>query len=78
MLDFIENGSNSDPSLKTIQLETVKLAYHDVGEGPLVVLLHGFPDTAYTWKDTQTILKKRRLSQCCTLFTWIFPFRNPT
>ena len=77
MLDFIENGSNSDPSLKTIQLETVKLAYHDVGEGPLVVLLHGFPDTAYTWKDTQTILKNVGYRSVAPYLRGYFPSEIP-
>lgn len=25
------------------------IAYHSMGDGPLVICLHGFPDTAHTW-----------------------------
>ena len=32
-----------------IDANGVKLAYLEQGEGPLVVLVHGFPDTAHTW-----------------------------
>src|ERR1700761_8506930 len=29
----------------------LKFAYLEEGTGPLVLLLHGFPDTAHTWDD---------------------------
>lgn len=29
----------------------VKIHYASLGEGPLVVMLHGFPDFWYTWRD---------------------------
>ena len=32
-----------------IDANGVKLAYLEQGKGPLVVLVHGFPDTAHTW-----------------------------
>ena len=31
-------------------LESVRLHYVELGEGPLVVLLHGFPEFWYTWR----------------------------
>jgi pimeloyl-ACP methyl ester carboxylesterase len=36
----------------------VKLHYRTVGEGPLLVLLHGFPDYWYTWRDQMPALGK--------------------
>jgi pimeloyl-ACP methyl ester carboxylesterase len=36
----------------------VKLHYVTAGEGPLVVLLHGFPDYHYTWRDQIPALAK--------------------
>ncbi len=36
----------------------VKLHYRSMGEGPLVVLLHGFPDYWYTWRDQMPALSK--------------------
>jgi len=34
---------------KTIQANGLRFAYLEQGTGPLVLLIHGFPDTAYTW-----------------------------
>lgn len=36
----------------------VKLHYVTAGEGPLLVLLHGFPDYHYTWRDQMPALSK--------------------
>jgi pimeloyl-ACP methyl ester carboxylesterase len=35
--------------LSFIEANGVRFAYLEEGEGPLVLLLHGFPDTAHTW-----------------------------
>ena len=34
-----------------VEANGLKFAYLEEGSGPLVVLLHGFPDTAHTWDD---------------------------
>lgn len=34
---------------RTIEAAGLRFAYLEEGEGPLVLLFHGFPDTAYTW-----------------------------
>ena len=34
----------------------VKIHYASVGEGPLVVMIHGFPDFWYTWRDQMDAL----------------------
>lgn len=34
-----------------------KIHYASVGEGPLVVMVHGFPDFWYTWRDQMETLK---------------------
>jgi epoxide hydrolase 4 len=36
----------------------VKIHYVTMGKGPLVVLLHGFPDFWYTWRDQMPALAK--------------------
>ena len=33
----------------------VTIHYVSLGEGPLVVMIHGFPDFWYTWRDLVTI-----------------------
>src|SRR5262245_43165901 len=37
----------------------VKIHYVTLGTGPLVVMLHGFPDYWYTWRDQMPVLAKR-------------------
>jgi len=36
-----------------------ELAYQDIGDGPPVVLLHGFPQSAYVWRDLAPLLSSR-------------------
>ncbi|HSF15203.1 MAG TPA: alpha/beta hydrolase [Vicinamibacteria bacterium] len=36
----------------------VKIHYASLGEGPLVVMLHGFPDFWYSWRDQMAALEK--------------------
>jgi pimeloyl-ACP methyl ester carboxylesterase len=40
-----------DPAVKKIQANGLEFAYLEAGEGPLVLLLHGFPDNAHTWDE---------------------------
>jgi pimeloyl-ACP methyl ester carboxylesterase len=37
----------------------VKIHYASLGEGPLVVMIHGFPDFWYTWRDQMEALSGR-------------------
>src|SRR5262245_16010768 len=39
-----------------LEANGVRFAYHEVGSGPLVVLIHGFPDTPQTWDATSAAL----------------------
>ena len=41
----------ADPSHEETIINGVRLHYVEAGEGPLVVLLHGFPDHWYAWRD---------------------------
>ena len=41
-----------------VQANGLRFAYLEQGEGPLVLLLHGFPDTAHTWDRTQAELAR--------------------
>ena len=34
----------------------LRFSYLEAGEGPLVLLLHGFPDNAYTWERQMSVL----------------------
>lgn len=41
-----------------VDSDGVKLHYVTAGKGPLVVLLHGFPDFSYTWRDQMPALAR--------------------
>ncbi|MBS0263773.1 MAG: alpha/beta hydrolase [Planctomycetes bacterium] len=41
-----------------VDSDGVKLHYVTAGQGPLVVLLHGFPDFSYTWRDQIPVLAR--------------------
>jgi pimeloyl-ACP methyl ester carboxylesterase len=38
--------------ISTVTANGLRFAYLEAGQGPLVLLLHGFPDTAHTWDAT--------------------------
>jgi len=40
----------------TVPLRDLRLAVHAAGEGPAVVLCHGFPDLAYGWRHLMPAL----------------------
>lgn len=39
--------------------EGVKIHYVTIGKGPLVVMLHGFPDYWYTWRNQMEVLSEQ-------------------
>lgn len=47
-----------DPGIKIIHANGLNFAYLEEGQGPLVLLLHGFPDNAHTWDLTMDQLAK--------------------
>jgi len=42
--------------MNSVRANGLELAYLEQGTGPLVVLIHGFPDTAHTWDATMPAL----------------------
>lgn len=40
---------NRAPEVHAVQLDTIELSVTSLGDGPRVLLLHGFPDIGYTW-----------------------------
>jgi pimeloyl-ACP methyl ester carboxylesterase len=46
------------PTLQYIQANGLRFAYFEEGKGPLVLLLHGFPDTPHTWDEARPALAK--------------------
>jgi pimeloyl-ACP methyl ester carboxylesterase len=43
-------------SVNTVEANGIEFAYLEEGEGPLVLLLHGFPDTPHTWDAVRPAL----------------------
>lgn len=44
------------PPVKNVEANGVRFAYLEQGEGPLVLLVHGFPDTANSWDEVRPAL----------------------
>ncbi|MBF8193852.1 alpha/beta hydrolase [Nonomuraea sp. K274] len=45
--------------IRSVHANGVEFAYLTVGEGPLALCLHGFPDTAHTWRHLMPALAGR-------------------
>ncbi len=45
-------------SHKTVEANGLKFAYLEEGAGPMVLLVHGFPDTPQTWEHVRPALAK--------------------
>ncbi|MCK2217789.1 alpha/beta hydrolase [Actinomadura sp. ATCC 31491] len=45
--------------IRTIHANGLEFAYLTMGEGPLALCLHGFPDTAHTWRHLLPLLAER-------------------
>src|SRR5471030_1660880 len=43
----------------TVRANGIRQHYLDAGEGPTVVLLHGFPETSFAWRFQIPVLAKR-------------------
>ena len=50
------DGSAFEPTIGQVRLGDLDLAYLELGEGPLAVLVHGFPDTAWSWRHLMPAL----------------------
>jgi len=44
--------------VKFVEANGVRFAYLEQGQGPLVLLIHGFPDTAHSWDATLPVVAK--------------------
>ncbi len=44
------------PPLRHVEANGLRFAYFEEGEGPLVLMLHGFPDTPHTWDEVRPAL----------------------
>jgi pimeloyl-ACP methyl ester carboxylesterase len=49
-------GGMTLPAIQTVKANGLRFAYLEEGSGPLVLLLHGFPDTPQTWDAARPAL----------------------
>lgn len=59
VLEFGERPASSSqplavaPDIKFVEANGIRFAYLEEGQGPLVLLFHGYPETARTWRTVQ-------------------------
>ncbi|MEM9193517.1 MAG: alpha/beta fold hydrolase, partial [Myxococcota bacterium] len=46
-------------SVQYLTANGLRFAFLEEGQGPLVLLIHGFPDTAHTWDDLRPRIAER-------------------
>src|SRR5690348_7468243 len=54
--------------IRTVSANGLRFAYLEEGEGPLVLMLHGFPDTPHTWDEVRPAVARAGF-RCVTPFT---------
>lgn len=47
------------PTEKILTVDNLKLAYFEQGQGPTIILLHGWPQTSYVWRKIFPELSKK-------------------
>ncbi len=46
------------PELRTIEVDGLRIAYRELGQGPPVLLLHGWPTSSYLWRDVMAPISR--------------------
>ncbi|MEA2835534.1 MAG: hypothetical protein QOD89_84 [Bradyrhizobium sp.] len=49
-------AANDEPALKYVQANGLRFAYLELGSGPLVMFMHGFPDNAWSYRKQMQVL----------------------
>jgi pimeloyl-ACP methyl ester carboxylesterase len=79
-LSVLGNSSSREPALnqKFIEANGLRFAYLEEGRGPLVLLLHGFPDTPHTWDLVRPALAKQGWRAVSPFMRGYVPSEIPT
>jgi pimeloyl-ACP methyl ester carboxylesterase len=69
----------SDPALptRTIQANGLTFAYIEAGQGPLVLLLHGFPENAHSWQALMPALASANYHAVAVFMRGYYPTDIP-
>jgi pimeloyl-ACP methyl ester carboxylesterase len=62
----------------TIQASGMNFAYVEIGEGPLALCVHGYPDSPFTWRYLMPELAKAGYRAVCYWNRGYFPSDGPT
>ena len=64
-------------NVQTIQANSLNIAYLEKGNGPLVLCLHGYPDTAYSWLKTLDFLSEKGFRAVAPFMRGYYPTDIP-
>ncbi|MCB9715798.1 MAG: alpha/beta hydrolase [Myxococcales bacterium] len=67
----------TDDALHHVEANGLRFAYLEQGEGPLVLLLHGFPDTPHTWDAARPALAADGFRVVCPFMRGYPPTEAP-
>ena len=56
--------ADAGPRLRTVQTNGITLRIAETGKGPLVILLHGFPESWYSWRHQLPALRRPGSRRC--------------
>ena len=62
---------------KYIDVNGVQYCYLEAGEGPMVLLIHGYPDNAYSWEHQITCLSQSGYRVIAPFTRGYFPTQTP-
>lgn len=62
---------------KSVRANGLEFAYLEAGQGPLVLLLHGFPDNAWSWQAQMTALAEQGFRAVAPWLRGYYPTQVP-
>ncbi len=65
------------PEVKFVEANGLKFAYLEEGTGPLVLLVHGFPDTAHSWDEVRPAVAEAGFRAVSPFTRGIYPTEVP-
>ena len=65
-------------AIQHVDANGIRFAYFEEGDGPLVLLLHGFPDTAHTWDAVRPRIAERGYRAVSPFMRGYHPTEVPT
>ena len=58
LISLLAIGQRPMPLKKHLIIQGSKISYYEQGQGDVIILLHGWPQTSYTWRKVIPILSK--------------------